>query len=574
MSDPQPSDEMVSQFLAFTGSADPANATSYLEMSGGNLETAVGLFMEHQTTGGGAAAVGGAAAAAATGMTDPSLLAAQAMASPDVRAPDATRTMRLMDDTPLHTHHTSSSTAYPHSSMMLGAAMEEAAMLSTAFAAPTDARATVNSMAAAAAAQAEESKTSARGTHSDHDPHNNTTNDANANANQEGAHEDDDNDDNDDDDEDSYVQIDSDSDDAMTGPTAAAAPTLSDMFAAPSHLIHRGGGFQGARSVAKDSRRWLLVNLQRDSEFSSHALNRDVWRDELVENLIREGFIFWQAYDVQDEGQTYAQRYTVADYPHVAIIDPRTGRLMWRKEGWTQENPITPESFAEMAMDFCSRHSFDKPPVAPRPSGAGGATASSSATSASVSQERPPKRPFMTEEEQLQEAMRESLKQSTSDNATTNNNGHVVDHEMQDAAADNEDDDDEVEILEKSDIEPRPPQPQEEPNAEEPPTTTTPSFVTELLSIPVGEEPSDNSARIQIRMPDGKRLVRKFHKASEVKIVYAFVAQSNDEQDKGGGGGGREFVLMAGYPPKDLISEIDNSIDSTGLSGQAITVRW
>jgi hypothetical protein len=75
---------------------------------------------------------------------------------------------------------------------------------------------------------------------------------------------------------------------------APPPPRLSDMFAAPSHLIHKAGGFQGARTVAKDSKRWLLVNIQKDSDFASRALNRDVWRDEVVENLIREGFIFWQ----------------------------------------------------------------------------------------------------------------------------------------------------------------------------------------------------------------------------------------------------------------------------------------
>ena len=55
---------------------------------------------------------------------------------------------------------------------------------------------------------------------------------------------------------------------------------LCDMFAPPTHILHRGGGFQGARNVAKDARRWLLVNLQRDSDYACHALNRDVWRDE------------------------------------------------------------------------------------------------------------------------------------------------------------------------------------------------------------------------------------------------------------------------------------------------------
>jgi E1A/CREB-binding protein len=73
------------------------------------------------------------------------------------------------------------------------------------------------------------------------------------------------------------------------------ATRLSDIFATPFHLTHSAGGFQGAINVAKDSKRWLLVNLQSDSDFACHALNRDVWRDELCENLIREGFIFWQS---------------------------------------------------------------------------------------------------------------------------------------------------------------------------------------------------------------------------------------------------------------------------------------
>ena len=43
--------------------------------------------------------------------------------------------------------------------------------------------------------------------------------------------------------------------------------------------------------------------------------------------------------DAHPEGAKYAQRYNVYDYPHVAIIDPRTGRSMWKKEGWTERRP-------------------------------------------------------------------------------------------------------------------------------------------------------------------------------------------------------------------------------------------
>jgi hypothetical protein len=91
-------------------------------------------------------------------------------------------------------------------------------------------------------------------------------------------------------------------------------------------------------------------------------------------------------------------RYQVNDFPHVAFIDPRTARLLWRKEGWTQENPLTAESFAEQAMDFCSRNSFDRPPAVPRPPGA---------KPPPVSQKRTVE--AMTEDEQLEAAMQASI---------------------------------------------------------------------------------------------------------------------------------------------------------------------
>jgi hypothetical protein len=37
---------------------------------------------------------------------------------------------------------------------------------------------------------------------------------------------------------------------------------------------------------------------------------------------------------------------------------------------------------------------------------------------------------------------------------------------------------------------------------------------------------------------------------------------------------GKEFLLKAGFPPKDLIGDIENSIQASSLAGEAITVRW
>ena len=44
---------------------------------------------------------------------------------------------------------------------------------------------------------------------------------------------------------------------------------------------------------------------------------------------------------------------------------------------------------------------------------------------------------------------------------------------------------------------------------------------------------------------------------------------SNDEAK-----GGKEFELKAGFPPKNLLPSVDESIASMGLSGDTITVRW
>jgi len=490
------SDELVSQFMAFTGSADPSRAASYLEMSGGDLQTAVGLYMEHETggtdhPGGGGDTTTGARDSARRG--GGGLASARGSSTAmgggdfvDVRAPDETRRMRLMDDQMMMP-------ADP-SFHLMNAMMEE--QFQSAFAAAPfadlDARAAVN----AAAERAKENQ------HDDVDD------------NHDGESKAIDVDDEDDDD----------GDDEEMGGAGTVPPRLSDMFAAPTHLMHKAGGFQGARTVAKDSKRWLLVNIQRDSEFSSHALNRDVWRDELVENLIREGFIFWQTMDVTPEGRTYVERYQVQDYPHIGIIDPRTGRLMWRKEGWTQQNPVTAESFAEMAMDFCSRNSFDRPPQAPRP--------------AAASSARPTKRPMrdMTEQEQIEAAMKASIEDITPTDMT---------------------DDDVVEVVEDNSEESKP---------AAAPTKTL--LNDELVAMALGDEPADG-ARLQLRMPDGKRVVRKFAPTDSVKNIYAFVAQSNDEAS-----GGKEFVLMAGFPPKDLFEDIDKTIDECKLSGQAVTIRW
>lgn len=332
-------------------------------------------------------------------------------------------------------------------------------------------------------------------------------------------------------------------------------PSLSTMFAQPTHLMHRAGGFLGAKNFAKDARRWLLVNVQSDDDFACHALNRDVWRDELVENLVREGFVLWQTMSASNEGQTYVARYKVAGYPHLAIIDPRTGSLLWRKEGWTQVDPLTAEQFVQIASDFCSRHSFDKLPAAARHAYGGGVP-----LGAAVSEPRPAasangnnKRPIheLTEEEQLQAAIQASM-------CEDKDAGGEDDEEAQGNVGAGEgpnamDNDDSAESNQN--------------DADDEDNESKPSaFERDIVAMDVGDEPASGAgvARVQIRLPDGKRMVRKFGGNSPVKIIYAFVAQRLD--------GKTAFELKAKFPPQDLLASADDSISNCGLNGEAINV--
>jgi UBX domain-containing protein 7 len=208
--------------------------------------------------------------------------------------------------------------------------------------------------------------------------------------------------------------------------------------------------------------------------------------------------------DTHPDGQTYCQRYKVYNYPHLAIIDPRTGRLMWSKEGWTLENPVTAETFSEMAMDFCSRNSLDRPPQAPKVGASAG------------------KRPAteLSEAEQLKAALQASMKDSGKASKEGINNNDEDDDDDDgdeyqyddDGAADAVDDDSKPTAVSTTaqTTKPLPPPP-------------PPPLVEQLRAFVIPEEPKNGGARVQIKLADGKRLVRTFSLADPVRTVYAYI---------------------------------------------------
>ena len=211
--------------------------------------------------------------------------------------------------------------------------------------------------------------------------------------------------------------------------------------------------------------------------------------------------------DSTPEGRTYSERYQVHDYPHISIIDPRTGRLMWRKEGWTQQNALTADTFAEIAMDFCSRNSFDRPPQAPRPP-------VNASTSAAISSTPAKRMHEMSEEEQLQAAMQASMTEAGTTASSSNTDILYVDDSFEN------NDDSAVQIIDDS-------KPKASVATQDVQTTMV-SLNDELQAYTLPNEPSggDDVSRIQFRMVDSKRVLRKFSSSDPVRAIYAFVAVS------------------------------------------------
>ena len=244
-------DATISSFLAFTGSSDVSRATSYLEMSGGELETAVSLYLEHHGSSG--------ANVSSNGASDNNVGGGGANASipGEVRAPDAAQRDRLLD-VPENMGHF----APPMMMQMMGAGGSGNIFM--------DARAMANAVSA--------QERQRRNTWSDRVMRDDDSGDGDNDFSNSGS--------------DDGKAVDSDDEVQerieSTRSTSTAVSTLSDIFSAPTNIMFRDGGFQGARNSAKENRKWLLVNVQNDADFACHALNRDVWRDELVINMVQE----------------------------------------------------------------------------------------------------------------------------------------------------------------------------------------------------------------------------------------------------------------------------------------------
>lgn len=284
---------------------------------------------------------------------------------------------------------------------------------------------------------------------------------------------------------------------------------LSTLFQPPTAIMFHGT-YSDARTHAKNEGKWLLVNIQDEIVFTSHMLNRDTWSDDVVQNLVASGFVFWQNYWASEHGKKFCSLYQLDrdSLPIVVIIDPRTGEIRQRWTGF-----LEPQDMTEKLSDFCCMHPLDIPQTDQK-------------------KEAEPNIMDASEDDQLAAAIAASMQ---------GNNDDSDECETKQAEAD-------VHQREKH----------EEEKVQEPVVALNPEPDAGVPGV----------TRVQIRVPDGSRLARRFLKTDPLAMVWTFVKDQVPEAR------GRAFELRTAFPPSAVAYNDTLTIEEGKLENASLMVKW
>ncbi|KAK4540241.1 hypothetical protein LTR36_009646 [Oleoguttula mirabilis] len=332
---------------------------------------------------------------------------------------------------------------------------------------------------------------------------------------------------------------------------------LAQLFQPPFDLIAKMA-WSEARDEGKESEKWILVNVQDPSIFDCQVLNRDIWKNPQIRDTIKEHFIFLQYNKDDPRGREYIQYYfaNMRDsedaYPHIAIVDPRTGEQV---KTWSGSPGPKPSDFLMDLHEFLDRYSLSmekKNPVQAK------------------RKERKKDPSQMTEEEMLEMAMQNSLDKDAG--ASKDEDPDALTKASETTAVNGKGKSrlDTSEAMDTADM-----GPSTGSNG-----TTRPSTSAALSSeqdtpfsrIPATnthEEPTStgpDTTRIQFRYSGG-RVVRRFALSDSVSRIYEWLKASplagKDDKDF-------ELISMG----KNLIASLDVPISEAGLKNGTVMVEF
>lgn len=119
---------------------------------------------------------------------------------------------------------------------------------------------------------------------------------------------------------------------------------LQDLYSAPPSSISTFS-FHSAMNLAREKKKWLLINIQSSTVPACGVLNREFWRHIDIADIVRQSFLFLQldlndervkpylgiyygVVDLDGEGEEMGcagNNRKVVRLPHIALLDPVSG---------------------------------------------------------------------------------------------------------------------------------------------------------------------------------------------------------------------------------------------------------
>jgi hypothetical protein len=308
---------------------------------------------------------------------------------------------------------------------------------------------------------------------------------------------------------------------------------LAELFRPPFELMFQQS-WEKARDEGKEQEKWIIVNIQDPAIFDCQRLNRDIWKNDDIKATVRENFIFMQYAKDDPRGQEYNNYYFHARdsadaYPHIAIVDPRTGEQV---KVWSGPPIPEPVDFHAELHEFLDRYSLSataKNPVAMR-----------------KSEKKKVDPGAMTEDEQMAMALQNSL---------DNNQGPK---------------DEDPDSLTKGDRSDKGKGKADE-EMTEPSSSNSPSPFDLISSTSPHTEPSADPAtttRVQFRGGPGRPIVRRFKLSDPVRTLYEWIKADHPWEGKEGA------VFDLSFTGKNLMDHLDSTIEEAGLKNASVMVEF
>lgn len=305
----------------------------------------------------------------------------------------------------------------------------------------------------------------------------------------------------------------------------ADEPNVEWLFPPPRHISFPGN-FQEARALAKQEKKWILVNIQSHEEFGSHQLNRDTWVDDTIQEILRENFVFWQRGHTSMDGKNYMALYHILaeDLPHIGIIDPRTGAKITTIRGY-----MDPRILTQTLFEFFDENSLDSMKAGKHRIRSSG-------------------------------SYHETITVDDSEDEKCEDGKHLKELKVDESLVDEREtkkprEDATSDVRKPVTYGPIPPEPTGNPNR------------ANVLKLK--EDLGDDMTKVSIKLANGRSLVRKYRKSDYVQVLYA-VAQANVPEANSG----RAFDLVTNFPRASLSDRLNDTLVDSGVANSQVIMEW